>query len=53
MIFVGDTKLFLMAIFGIKGNKRMGLDEEYLADFDKGCKCKIILAQVFAGNHRH
>lgn len=24
---VGDTKLFLMAILGIKGNKRMGLEK--------------------------
>lgn len=32
-ISVGDTKLFLMAIFGIRGNKRIGQDDEKLAEF--------------------
>jgi len=33
VISVGDTKLFLMAIFGIRGNKRLGRDEDGLIEF--------------------
>ena len=32
MVQVGDVKLFLMAIFGVSGNKRLGLDKPHITE---------------------